>query len=215
MVWRRDAPESIARFDSPRYGGAFWTRRLSEQLLRSAAVLHGARALTRVARLPRPHDARKPKRRPLAAASIRIGAAAVRSETLSESPKTSPPPWAPHGVRAATGSSAVQLAPRTRGTHVAATFELLDSRQLGSGFPAAAWAKDSGATVCSGGPGPPADRARPPRGRSRLGAPCGVSGRRVACLVVGRRAARLGRAAERERPRQAQRARQRAPCCRA
>ena len=68
------------------------------------------------------------------------------------------------------------------------TFELLGSRQLGSGSPAAAWAKDSGATVCSGGPGPPADRARPPRGRSWLGAPCGVSGRRVACLVVGRRA---------------------------
>ena len=47
----------------------------------AAAVLHGARALTRVARLPRPHDARKPTRRPLAAASIRIVAAAVRSET--------------------------------------------------------------------------------------------------------------------------------------
>ena len=115
------------------------------------------------------------------------------AKRLSESP-----PQEPHGVRAATGSSAVQLDVRV------------------------ARLPSAGLRLSSGGMGKGlgsyivylyADRARPPRGRSWLGAPCGVSGRRVACLVVGRRAARLGRAAERERPRQAQRARQRAPCC--
>ena len=81
------------------------------------------------------------------------------AKRLSESP-----PQEPHGVRAATGSSAVQLDVRV--ARLPSAGLRLSSGGMGKGL---------GSYIVY----LHADRAHPPRGRSRFGAPCGVSGRRA------------------------------------